>query len=122
MAQSLQEYNRFALVGKNAIHYIVLSLVVAVPLFIVYALVLCLKTPIARRKWLWMLFIALGFSRLSFNWTDGAYKIQPISFSLLGAGFLKAGPYAPWIFTVAVPVGAIVFLVKRRSLVPQSAG
>lgn len=120
--QSLEEVNRFTFEGKSPVHYIVFALVVAVPLFVIYALVLCFRTPIARRKWLWLLFVALGFVRFSLNWTDGAYGIQPISFALLGAGFFRAGPYAPFIFNVAIPVGAIVFLARRRSLVAQSAG
>ena len=122
MRQSLEDVNRFTFEGKGPIHYIVFVLVVGVPLFIAYALVLCFKTPIARRKWLWLLFVALGFFQLSLNWTDGAYGIQAISFALLGAGFVRAGPYAPFILNVAIPVGAIVFMVRRRSLVAQSAG
>jgi hypothetical protein len=122
MKQSLKEVNRFTFEGKSPIHYIVFALIVAVPLFIGYALVLCFKTPIARRKWLWLLFVALGFFQFSLNWTDGAYRIQPISFNVLGVGFGRAGPYAPLIFNVAIPVGAIVFLARRRSLVAQSAG
>ena len=120
MKQSLEEANRFTFEGKGPIHYIVFALTVAVPLFIVYALVLCFKTPIARRKWLWLLFVALGFFQLTLNWTDGAFGIQPISFALLGAGFVRAGPYMPFIFNVTIPIGAIVFLARRRSLAARS--
>ncbi len=120
--QSLKAVNRFTFEGKSPIHYIVFALAIAVPLFIVYVLVLCVRTPIAKRKWLWLLFVAVGFVQLSLNWTDGSYGIQPISFALLGAGFFRAGPFAPFVFNVAIPVGAIAFLAKRRSLVAQSAG
>lgn len=122
MKQSLKELNGFTLVGKTIFHYVVLALAVAIPLFIVFALVLCFRTPIAKRKWLWMLFVALGFVQFSFNWTDGAYGIQPISVLLLGAGFSSAGPYAPFIFTVAIPLGAVVFLFRRRSLAAANVG
>lgn len=116
LKQPLEEANRFTFAGKGLLHYAILALVVAVPAFIIYALVLCIRTPLARRKWLWLLFIAVGIAQFSFNWTDGSLRVQPIYFSLLGAGFFRASPYAPFIFNVAIPVGAIVFLAKRRSL------
>lgn len=122
MKQSLKELNRFTFAGKGILHYIVFGLAIAIPLFIVFTLVLCFRTPIAKRKWLWLLFVALGFVQFSLNWTDGSYGIQPISFALLGAGFFSAGPYAPIIFNIAFPLGAIVFLFKRRSLGAINAG
>jgi hypothetical protein len=115
-AQSLKQANRFTFDGKTPLHYVVLALAIAIPLFILYALVLCIRTPIARRKWLWILFIAVGVAQFSLNWTNGAWSIQPLSLSLLGTGFMRSGPYAPWIFTIALPVGAIVFLARRRKL------
>ncbi len=114
--QSLTTLNRFTFSGKGIAHYVVLVLVVAVPLFVIYALVACARTRIPKRKWLWLLFIAVGFVQLEFNWTTGAWDLAPLSFLLLGAGFFKAGPAAPYIFSLAVPVGAGVFLARRRSL------
>ena len=122
MKQSLKAVNRFTFEGKSPVQYIIFVLAVVVPLFIVCVLVLCIRTPIAKRKWLWLVFVAIGFVQLSVNWTDGSYGIQPLSFALLGAGFFRAGPYAPFILNVAIPIGAIVFLVKRRSLLAQNAG
>ena len=118
--QSLEETNRFTFEGKTALHYIVFALVVAIPVFIVFALVLCFRTPIVRRKWLWLVFVALGLVQFSLNWTDGSYAVQPISFALLGAGFSRAGPYAPFVFTVSIPLGAIVFLARRKYLTARS--
>jgi len=122
MQQSLKELNQFTFVGKGLLNYIVFALAIAIPLFIVFTLVLCFRTPIAKRKWLWLLFVALGFVQFSLNWTDGGYSIQPLSFALLGAGFFKAGPYAPVIFNIAFPLGAIIFLFKRRSLGAPNVG
>jgi len=122
MKQSLKELNRFTFAGKGILHYIVFALAIAIPVFIVFTLVLCFRTPIAKRKWLWLLFVALGFVQFSLNWTDGTYGIQPISFALLGAGFFSAGPYAPIIFNITFPLGAIIFLFKRRSLGAANAG
>lgn len=86
------------------------------PVFVISVLAACLRTRIAKRKWLWMIFIALGFVQFTFNWTTGGLGVQPVSMLLFGAGFVRAGPYGPLILQLAIPVGAIVFLAKRRSL------
>jgi hypothetical protein len=121
VSQSLADLNRFTFEGKGLIHYVVFTLVVAVPLFVLYALVLCFRTPMLRRKWLWLLFVALGLGQFSFNWTDGSYGIGLLNFALLGGGFFRAGPYAPIILSVSIPIGAIVFMMKRRALAARNA-
>jgi len=113
---SLEAENGFTFQGKGALHYLVFALTVAIPVFIVYVLVVCAKTKIPKRKWLWLLFVAIGLVQFQFNWATGAWGLNPISFSLLGAGFVKAGPVAPCIFTVAFPLGAILFLARQRSM------
>jgi len=115
---SLLSENEFSFHGKGLLHYVVFALAIAVPLFIIYALVVCARTKMAKRKWLWLLFIAIGLVQFQFNWTTGAWAVQPLSFALLGAGFAKSGPVAPYIFTVAIPLGAILFLARRRTFLP----
>lgn len=112
--ESLSTLNRFTFEGKGIAHYIVFALSIFIPLFIVYSLVLCSRTKIPKHKWLWLLFIAAGFVQFQFNWTDGTWGVQPLSLLLLGAGYAKAGPVAPLIFRLAFPLGAVVFLAKRR--------
>jgi len=119
--QSLKYANQFSFGGKSALHYLVLAMAICVPLFILYSLVLCFRTKFPKRKWLWVLFVGVGLVQVSLNWTTGAFGIQPLSFLLLGGGFLKAGPYAPVILTFALPIGALVFLYKRQSLKAPSA-
>jgi hypothetical protein len=116
LTQSLETQNAFTLEGKTPLHYAVFALAIAIPLFIVYALVVCARTKIPRRKWLWLLFVAVGMVQFHFNWTTGAWDVQPVAVSLLGAGFVKMGPVAPWVFTLTFPVGAFVFLARRRAL------
>jgi len=116
---SMAAENRFSFDGKGPLHYLVFALTVAVPLLVLYALVLCIRTRFPRRKWLWILFVAVGWVQFHFNWSTGALNVQPVSFMLLGAGFLKSGPVAPWVFTFSLPLGAILFLVRRRSLLQQ---
>jgi len=119
--QSLEEENRFTFDGKGPLHYLVLALAVAIPLFVLYALVLCARTRFPKRKWLWLLFVAVGLVQFQFNWSTGDWGVIPLSFLLLGSGFAKSGPYAPWIFTIALPVGAVVFLLRRRNAAAGAA-
>jgi hypothetical protein len=114
--KSQKTLNAFNLSGKGLLHFAFLGLAIVIPLFVVTTLVVCYRTTIAKRKWLWYLFVSLGLVQFSFNWTTGESNIQPISFLLLGAGFTQAGPYAPLVLTFALPVGAVVFLARRSSL------
>lgn len=113
--QSLEATNRFTFAGKGLLHYVIFALAIVIPVLVIYALVLCARTTIPKRKWLWFLFIAVGLVQLQFNWATGAFGIKPISFALLGAGFVKAGPVAPYVFNLAFPLGAVIFLAKRSS-------
>jgi len=119
--QSLGEMNRFTFTGKGALHYLVFALAIAIPALVVYALVLCIRTRPLPRKWLWILFIAFGLVQFRFNWSTGDWGVQPISVALLGAGFAKAGPVAPLVFTLAFPLGAVLFLAKRQRARPRGS-
>ena len=119
--QSLAAENAFTLAGKSIWHYVVLALAVAIPLFMIYALVMCIRTKIPKRKWLWLIFIAVGLMRFQLNWTTGAWGIQPLAFQVLGSGFYKTGAVAPYIFSLSFPLGAVVFLLKRKSFKRQAA-
>ena len=114
LTQSLETLNRFTLEGKGPLHYGMLALAVLMPLFVLYALLVCARMKSLSRKWLWLIFIALGVAQLSLNWTTGAWEVKPLSVLLFGAGFWQAGPSAPIIFNVAVPLGAMVFLLWQR--------
>jgi hypothetical protein len=76
-----------------------------------------LFTPMARRKWLWVIFAMLGFTSLNLNWTTGqlSYEfltvIAPPARAGTGSGF-----YTPWNVQIGLPLGAIVFWLRRRAL------
>jgi hypothetical protein len=112
--QSLEQANAFTLRGKSPLHYAVLALACVIPLFCLYALVMCVRTPMRGRKWLWILFILFGVVTVGFNWTTGAFSVQPISVLLFGASCF-APLYGPWTLSVAFPLGAVWFLLRRRS-------
>ena len=115
IATSLEEQNRFGLADKPAIAYVVLALACLMPLFTIFTLVVCVRTRLRGRKWPWIVAILFGFGSLSVNWTTGAWTFHLLSFQLLGAGVVAA-PFGPWVLTAAVPVGALVFLVRRLTL------
>jgi hypothetical protein len=112
---SLEVLNRFTFAGKSVGHFLVFVLCLAVPLLILAALIVCIRSRI-RRKWLWIIFILVGFVQFQFNWASGQVGVRPISFLLFGASAFRSSPYAPWILGFAVPVGAMIFLLSRRRL------
>lgn len=111
---SQKEINKFALADKSILHYLMLLCAVLIPVFIVITLVACIKTPIPRRKWLWIIFILGGISTFSINWTTGEYGFKLIQYQLLGSGVFTASEYAPWIIVAGFPLGAILFWFKRE--------
>ena len=114
---SQRELNTFTLASKSLHHYTFLGAVAVVPLFVLVTLVFCIRTPIAQRKWLWIGFVLLGVGQISINWTTGDWATQLLSVHLLGASAFAAGPHAPWVLSISIPLGAIVFWIKREELV-----
>lgn len=117
---SLEALNRFTFTGKSILHYLFFAACIAVPALILVALIVCIRSQI-RRKWLWIIFILLGFVQFRLDWASGHIEVQPISFALFGASAFQPSPYAPWILGFAIPVGAIIFLVSRRRLLVDEA-
>jgi hypothetical protein len=114
-SSSLEEQNRFRFSGRTSLQYVVLALAVLFPLLTIYALVLCAKTRLSGRKWPWVLFILIGIGKFAVNWTTGASGITPVAVQLFSAS--AAAPlYGPWTVAISLPVGAIVFLLMRKSL------
>jgi len=116
LPDALDKLNAFVLRGKSLRHYLFLALAVAIPALVLVCLVLCLRAPLPRRKWLWVIFVSLGYGQFTMNWTTGEVGMRPISLQLFGAGAQAAGPYAPWFVSFSAPLGALVFLYRRRQL------
>jgi fatty acid hydroxylase family protein len=114
LPNSLENTYKFTLNDKPAINYIFLAATCIVPIFILVALIVCIRTPIPRKKWLWVIFILFGFMSVHLNWTDSTVNINPLYFNIFGAGFMRSSPYSPVILTVSFPLGAILFFLKRR--------
>ncbi len=118
-AQSLESQNRFTLSNKSALQYTVLALAPLAALLTLYALVVCIRTRLAGRKWPWVLFILFGFGNLSVNWNTGQWGLTPLALQLFSAS-ASAQIYSPWNIAVSLPIGAICFLLLRQKLRAQS--
>jgi len=115
--KSQKEIHAFTLSKKEFKHYLILAIAILVPLFILVTVVYCIKTPIPKRKWLWVLFVLVGIFSVQLNWTTGQINIQPLSVNLLGGAIMAASPYSAWIISTSFPLGAVIFWFKRRRFV-----
>jgi len=113
--KSLEEINAFTFSGTSFRHYLILLIAIGMPIFILYTIVLCIRTKM-KRKWLWIIFMLLGFGKYSFNWTSGLMGFMPIAIQLIPISAFKGGPYAPWIINISVTIGALSFYLKRRKV------
>jgi hypothetical protein len=120
ISDSLESVNRFSLVGKSALQYAMLVFAVAGPIFSLFVLVVCLRTEKQNLKWLWALFILLGVGRLAVNWTTGEFTFTPLAVYIPCASATAVPAYGPWVVAVYLPLGAILFLIRRsRSVMPS---
>lgn len=129
--ESLVKANSFDLKGKSFGHYLTLLLMVSIPLFILTTIVFIALTPI-KRKVLWIIFALFGIFAIHFNWGTGDFmllirQLSPdgqmemvksafLKISILGAGYTRPSVLHPWIMHFAIPVGAIVFWIKRAKI------
>jgi hypothetical protein len=120
-SDSLENLNRFTLLGKSAIQYLILTLAVGSLAFSFYVLILCIRTKDVNRKWLWMLFILVGVGKVAINWKTGQLAFGIIAINIPSA--TASHPlYGPWTVAVFLPLGAILFLNRQRRMkIPAEA-
>lgn len=116
LEKSLKEAHQFALLEKGPMHWIFLMATIAVFVFITWSFVSCIRTPFKGRKWPWAIFISFGFVQFNFNWSTGALSYKLLYIALFGSGFASHGLYTPWVFTTSIPVGAILYWLRRSKL------
>lgn len=117
---SVEEAGRFSLTGKSPLQYVILALAIIVPLFVLYALVVCIRTRLNGRKWPWIIFILLGVGQFAINWTTAEWAFAPVAIQLFGASVV-APLGGAWTLAVSLPIGAIIFLARRRALAAPAA-
>jgi hypothetical protein len=109
---SLEELNRFTLVGKSALQYLTLICAVGSFIFALYVFVLSARDRDMKPKWLWMIVTLVGVGRFVVNWGTGQWTYQLIAIQIPSISVSHA-PYTPWIVAAYVPLGAIIFLHRR---------
>lgn len=116
---SLADVNAFTLQGKSLVHYVFLLMAPVSLGIALFAFVVCLRTKGLKRKWLWALFTLMTVSSFTLNWTTGETDVQMLRVFLLGWGVTRFGWLAPWVVTVPIPLGALVFLWKHGRRAPR---
>ncbi|EGJ49153.1 hypothetical protein [Desulfocurvibacter africanus] len=117
---SLAEIYKTKVYQNNSIYYALLPIYVAIPIFIIVTVIYCLRAPIKKRKWLWAIFVLVGFGQVSINLHSGLVNINPLSVYLFGVGFMSPTKYGPWILIMTMPLGAIMFWVRRAALIKRN--
>jgi hypothetical protein len=111
----LEEINRFSFAGRSQVHYDFLAgMLVCLGVVVAAAIQWGRHRKALRHKWIWLAAILLGVGKLSLNWTTGQIMVQFINLQLLGVGVWREGASGPWLLQVALPVGAVIFLVRKR--------
>lgn len=118
LPDSLQRLNAFRLRGKSFRQLALGAMGIVAFAVSIAGVVACARSPI-RRKPLWMLISALGAGQVMIDWTTGAAATRPLSVLLFSAGLGRANQYAPWVLSISVPVGAILFFSLRPKLTRQ---
>ena len=114
ISDSLENLNKFSLIGKGITQDGILAMAIFATLFSLYVFVLCLRTKNVKKKWLWIIFILVGVGKLAVNWTTGHWDFQTVAFQV-PCGSAAAPLYGPWTVAVSLPLGAIVFLLRHRN-------
>jgi hypothetical protein len=115
LADSLENLNRFTLVGKSVVQYWILILALCSLVFSFYALMLCIGAKDVKRKWLWMLFILVGVEKLAVDWNTGKL-IFGILAVYIPSAIASHPPYGPWTIGACFPLGAVLFWKRQRKM------
>jgi hypothetical protein len=110
---SVANVNAFNLAGKRPVDYAILGLTIFIALFTVTTAIVAFFTYIPKRKWLWIIFILIGFGQFYLNWTTGQVAYNLLAFQLFGAAFSQQF-LGPVIISFGFPLGAILFWERRR--------
>jgi hypothetical protein len=121
-SRSFEEINEFTLADKGISQYAGLFLAIGAAAFSLYAFVLCIRTRMGKKKWIWLILILIGVFRLTVNWTTGEWSFTPLTVQVPPV-ITACSLYGACMLQIMVPGGAIAFLIlrkKHKSEVPFS--
>lgn len=107
---SLEEENSFRIVGRPFAAYLWLACTLIAAAFSLGVAIAVARTRRMPKRWRWVVLALIGVGQFSLNWSTGGWEFRALQFQLLSAGFLKSGPFAPWILSFALPLGAALSL------------
>jgi len=116
----LEIVNGFTFTDKGISQYTGMGSAVGVLAFTMFVFVLCIRTKMGKERWLWLIVILIGACRVTVNWTTGQWFFTPIAVQAPPVMML-ATPYGPWLVQMAVPLGAVAFLLRRKRLLARVA-
>ncbi len=117
---SLEDANklRFGL-DTPIINYAALMVMIAVFVFMLTGVFSAVRSKI-KKKYLWVLISLVSIFKIQVTWSTGQVAFNFITISLLGFGFAQLNPYSPWVVTVPLPMGAILFFLLKKKLEKSS--
>lgn len=111
-----QIYQFPSLLDVSIVSLLALVFAVLLNLWNARVLVECCFTPL-KRKWLWILFILMGFMTLTLYLNPtGSFQLEFLTFKLPVAGISKDPLLEPWKVEMSFPLGALVFLWRKNYL------
>ncbi|OCQ23857.1 hypothetical protein A7985_07930 [Pseudoalteromonas luteoviolacea] len=117
--ESQKVLNAFGNVELSVTRLVLLVLTIATPIFMVVTCFFVYRTPI-EKKWRWYVLSFVGIGAVFMNWTTGEIVTKIATIKLLGVGASAASEFAPLIFTFTIPIGAIIFWIKRGKMIEQA--
>jgi hypothetical protein len=120
ISMSVEATNDFTLLDKSLSQYAGLCLAILVSVFSLYVFVLCARTKMGKKKWIWLIPIAIGVCRFTVDWTTGQWFFVPWAVQLPPV-IMFCSPYGPWVFHITAPLGAVAFLLLRKHLMRSRA-
>ena len=122
LSAPLAELTKFTITDKSFKQYAFFILAILIPIFIVITFIIMLLSRITvKRKIVWSLIILfVSFPRFIINWGNGQMDFHLFILGIPGAGFYRMALYSDWLLYFNLPVGAIVYWFKRKSLLPKN--
>lgn len=119
-SESVAEAMTVSLEGMSALHYAVALCALLVPVVILLAVIQWVRLGKFKSRWWWLFAILFGVTQFSLNWHTGEWSFAPLGLSFFGVGYLVPMEIPPLIWPlyimVSLPLGAVLFLVRRRPI------
>jgi hypothetical protein len=106
--------NKLSLAGRPPAFIAFVVAAAILPLFVLATALAALFQNPLKRRWLWLIFILAGITTFRMNGATGDITFQPLSLQLFsGSAFWSGSAFEPWVFGLSVPLGAVLFWLRR---------